>query len=103
MTMANEPRADCSSFRVFAIPELLEYIILQLPQEVVLTKVMLVAPWWKQVIETSTNIQRRLFNSSSTEIVVGPCGFEKYAPIYDVDFELNPYLRPSTPGMMQVD
>lgn len=63
------PKAEDRIAAAFAIPELLENIICQLPEQSILTSATRVCKFWKILIDESPTIQRKLYFTASAAVV----------------------------------
>jgi hypothetical protein len=82
-----------SSTKVFDVPELLEHIILSLPEYDILTSAQRVSRAWKASVDASPGIQRKLLCRRGDERVASPIRFVKNKPGEDWVEEMPIYQR----------
>jgi hypothetical protein len=81
------------SAKVFDVPELLEHIILSLPEYDILTSAQRVSRAWKASVDASPGIQRKLLRRRVDERVASPIRFLQNEPGEDWIQEMPIYQR----------
>ena len=81
---------------VIAVPELLETIILHLPERIVLTIASRVCRYWKQLIDDSPSLQQKLSFQAQNHVIRNPTALaldNLTLPVYNIVLKPNPALE----------
>ena len=88
-----------------ALPELLENIISHLPERDILCRAQRVSRNWKNIIDSSPGIQRKIWLQPIEQTAISPAGFDEDdlkifagAPIYPRTTLISPLLRSQDPS-----
>lgn len=95
MASSSDNQANAAAQAVFDVPELLEHVLLELPELSILASATRVCWQWKSAIDNSPNIQEKLFFRAGRNAVVpcNPVGWDDDdQPFYKASLRMNPAL-----------